>query len=94
MQETPGQERENRDSVLSWEDICVSCGAPVPEGRMICWQCEHRYDKDEMAAFRPQRAEASRKAGTEENSRRGKTISLKNWLTRAGRHRKKDPENP
>lgn len=22
-------------------DTCICCGAPVPEGRMICWQCEH-----------------------------------------------------
>jgi len=23
------------------EDICICCGSPVPEGRMICWSCEH-----------------------------------------------------
>lgn len=23
-------------------DTCVCCGAPVPEGRMVCWQCERR----------------------------------------------------
>ena len=22
-------------------DICVRCGAPAPEGRMLCWCCEH-----------------------------------------------------
>lgn len=22
-------------------DRCICCGAPIPEGRMICWQCEH-----------------------------------------------------
>ena len=27
-------------------DICVCCGEPVPEGRMICWKCEHQYDKN------------------------------------------------
>lgn len=21
-------------------DYCVCCGAPVPEGRMVCWICE------------------------------------------------------
>lgn len=25
-------------------DICVCCGEPVPEGRMICWRCEHQFD--------------------------------------------------
>ncbi|MCD7881093.1 MAG: hypothetical protein LUG47_05425 [Clostridiales bacterium] len=25
-------------------DRCVVCGAPVPEGRMVCWKCEHRAD--------------------------------------------------
>ncbi|MCD7956288.1 MAG: hypothetical protein LUG93_11185 [Lachnospiraceae bacterium] len=28
-------------------DICVCCGRPVPEGRMICWNCEHEYDQNE-----------------------------------------------
>ena len=22
-------------------DICIICGAPVTEGRQVCWQCEH-----------------------------------------------------
>ena len=26
-------------------DYCVICGAPVPEGRMICWICEHQFDE-------------------------------------------------
>ena len=21
--------------------FCVCCGEPVPEGRMVCWGCEH-----------------------------------------------------
>lgn len=25
-------------------DNCVCCGEPVPEGRLICWKCEHQYD--------------------------------------------------
>lgn len=24
-------------------DICVCCGKPVPEGRMICWACEDLF---------------------------------------------------
>lgn len=26
-------------------DTCICCGAPVPEGRMICWQCEHKGEE-------------------------------------------------
>ena len=25
---------------------CVCCGAPVPEGRQVCWQCEHGLTLD------------------------------------------------
>ena len=24
-------------------EFCVCCGAPIPEGRMVCWACEHGY---------------------------------------------------
>lgn len=27
-------------------DICVCCGAPVPEGRQICWECENKPIKE------------------------------------------------
>jgi len=30
---------ENRDTTL-YPDVCVCCGKPVPEGRMICRVCE------------------------------------------------------
>ncbi len=23
-------------------DICVCCGNPIPEGRQVCWICEHQ----------------------------------------------------
>ena len=26
------------------ESVCVCCGAPVPEGWQICWECEHQFD--------------------------------------------------
>ena len=33
---------EGKDEIfVHAEDICVCCGAPVPEGCMICWECEH-----------------------------------------------------
>ncbi|MCD8019903.1 MAG: hypothetical protein LUF92_10095 [Clostridiales bacterium] len=32
-------------------DICVCCGIPVSEGRLICWSCEHSNDPDEMDYF-------------------------------------------
>ena len=25
-------------------DVCVCCGAPVPEGRQVCWECERGAD--------------------------------------------------
>jgi len=25
------------------EEVCVVCGAPVPEGRQICPNCEEKY---------------------------------------------------
>lgn len=29
------------------EEVCVSCGRPVPEGRMLCPQCEHESEGEE-----------------------------------------------
>lgn len=26
-------------------NTCVCCGEPIPEGRMVCWICEHQYDE-------------------------------------------------
>lgn len=28
------------------EDRCVCCGEIVPEGRMVCYMCEHSLDKE------------------------------------------------
>lgn len=30
-------------------EFCICCGAVVPEGRWICWQCENGddYDREE-----------------------------------------------
>lgn len=38
-------------------DICVCCGAPVPEGRMVCWQCEH--GREPLAALSEEQCEAT-----------------------------------
>ena len=27
--------------MVTMKDYCVCCGRPVPEGRMICFICEH-----------------------------------------------------
>lgn len=32
--------------IIASEDRCVCCGAPVPEGRMVCWWCEHQFCED------------------------------------------------
>lgn len=26
-------------------NTCVCCGEPIPEGRMVCWICEHQFDE-------------------------------------------------
>lgn len=26
------------------DNTCVCCGSIIPEGRMICWECEHKVD--------------------------------------------------
>ena len=31
-----------RELALAVADTCVCCGAPVPEGRMVCPACEER----------------------------------------------------
>ena len=28
-------------------NFCVCCGAEIPEGRQICYQCEHQYEEGE-----------------------------------------------
>ena len=28
------------------EHTCVSCGEIIPQGRDICWSCEHGYTPD------------------------------------------------
>ena len=37
------KETKYRTKIMT--DICVCCGEPVPEGRTICWKCEHQYDE-------------------------------------------------
>ena len=33
-------------------EFCVCCGAVIPEGRWICWQCEHcAWAEPEMHSF-------------------------------------------
>ena len=33
-------------AIYSSEEICVICGAPVPEGRMVCAICEEQIERD------------------------------------------------
>ena len=30
------------------ENRCVCCGEVIPEGKMVCWECEHKEDKNEQ----------------------------------------------
>ena len=32
--------------IYNEDELCVICGTPVPEGRMICANCEERIEKD------------------------------------------------
>lgn len=25
-------------------NTCICCGIEIPEGRQVCWNCEHSYD--------------------------------------------------
>ena len=27
------------------ENTCVCCGETIPEGRQVCWRCEHKTTK-------------------------------------------------
>jgi predicted nucleic acid-binding Zn ribbon protein len=27
------------------ENTCVCCGAQIPEGRQVCWNCEHETER-------------------------------------------------
>ena len=29
------------------EETCVICGAPIPEGRQVCYFCEHKINEAE-----------------------------------------------
>jgi len=33
-------------------DRCVSCGDIIPEGRQICWKCEHFYLLSSVRKYR------------------------------------------
>ena len=48
------------ETVMQMVDTCVCCGAPVPEGRQICWICEHadyaKADEPVSQAPAPDRA--------------------------------------
>lgn len=28
-------------------DRCICCGEPIPEGRCVCWRCEHEGGKND-----------------------------------------------
>ena len=32
-------------------DRCVSCGDIIPEGRQICWKCEHFYSLSSVSKY-------------------------------------------
>ena len=47
----PGKEKKKKIKKINREipsgaryDRCICCGEPIPEGRQICWKCEHEED--------------------------------------------------
>lgn len=62
------------ETVMQMVDTCVCCGAPVPEGRQICWICEHtdyaKADEPVRQAHAPDRADR-------EKSKRGMKMLFK-----------------
>ena len=30
------------------ENTCVCCGEIIPEGRQVCWNCEHNYTEEKV----------------------------------------------
>ncbi len=57
MHQVREPESNNKET---FPDICVCCGAPVPEGVMVCWNCEHKNDVDEIDYFRPKRDDSDK----------------------------------
>lgn len=51
-------------------DVCVCCGAPVPEGRWICWQCEHCRNPRKIIKVRPADMQAEKKQKITDNLKR------------------------
>ena len=43
------------------EDRCIMCGEIIPEGRQVCWSCEHKImeDKNDTRIFERTEAEVS-----------------------------------
>lgn len=56
------------ETVMQMVDTCVCCGAPVPEGRQICWICEHT---DYPTADEPVREAPAPGRADREKSKRG-----------------------
>ena len=60
-------------------DICVVCGAPVPEGRHVCPSCEVDYSPEEFFSAEHPKTNA-------ETIRNATNESLAGWMYYAGRH--------
>lgn len=66
------------ETVMQMVDTCVCCGAPVPEGRQICWICEHT---DYAKADEPVRLTPAPYSAAGEKTKRG----IKNLFKRKAR---------
>lgn len=33
------------------ENRCIYCGDIIPEGKLVCWQCEHEILSEEVSEY-------------------------------------------
>ena len=45
---------------------CICCGEVIPEGRMVCYACEHSVEFDGINYDKSQKIKEKSKAGKEE----------------------------
>ena len=38
-------------------NYCICCGSEIPEGRQVCWICEHKIMEDKNDIRKVERAE-------------------------------------
>ena len=39
------KEKDNNEEIIS-SDVCICCGRPIPEGSLVCFDCEEKSKDD------------------------------------------------